>query len=88
MRPKDGPVLKPGQSYDWSLHYEPPGTNASGEIVVRLGGESVSLPMTKAQIPEDTHFDRFGFFTSTIGGQMVRVFFDDLQYTAVPKETF
>ena len=81
---KTGPILKPGQSYEWSLRYEPDGTNGS-EITVRLGNESVSLPMKKAQFPEDTHFDRFGFFTSTIGGQMVRVFFDDLQYTAAPK---
>lgn len=79
---KTGPVLKPGQSYNWTLHYDPPGTNGSAEIVVRLGDESVSLPMGKAQMPEDTRFDRFGLFTSTIGGQMVRIFFDDLQYTA------
>jgi len=82
---KTGPVLKPGQSYEWSLRYAPASTNGSGELVAQLGTESVSLPMTKAQFPEDTHFDRFGFFTSTIGGQMVRIFFDDLRYTAAAK---
>ena len=82
---KTGPVLKPNQSYDWSLRYEPSGTNGTGEIVVHLGGESVSLDMLKAQIRQGTRFDRFGLFTSTIGGQMVRIFFDDLQYTAAPK---
>jgi hypothetical protein len=84
--PKTGPVLKPGQSYDWSLRYDPPGTNSAGEITVQLGGESVSLDMRKAQMPAGTHFDRFGLFTSTIGGQMVRVFFDDLQYKAATQK--
>ena len=82
---KMGPVLKPGQSYNWVLHYEPPGTNGSGEIVVRLGAESVSLPLPKAQMPAGTRLDRFGLFTSPIGGQMLRIFFDDLQYTASSK---
>jgi hypothetical protein len=83
--PKTGPVLKPEQSYDWTLHYEPPGTNGSGNIVVRLGGESVSLQLPRAQLAAGTLFDRFGLFTSTIGGQMVRIFFDDFKYTAAQK---
>jgi hypothetical protein len=27
-------------------------------------------------------FDRFGLFTSTAGGQLVRIYLDDLKYTA------
>ena len=80
---KTGPVLAPERTFDWALNYEPAGTNTSGRIVVRLGSESVSLSLPREQRP--VLFDRFGLFTSNIGGQMVRVFFDDLQYTATPK---
>lgn len=79
---KTGPVLAPERSYDWTLRYEPAGTNSSGRIVVMLGDESVSMLLSKQKTPEGTSFDRFGLFTSTIGGQMVRIFVDDLQYTA------
>jgi hypothetical protein len=34
------------------------------------------------QKEEGATFDRFGVFTSDIGGQMVKIYFDDLKYTA------
>jgi hypothetical protein len=34
---------------------------------------------------EGARLDRFGFFTTTIGGQMVKIYFDDLEYTAAGK---
>ena len=32
--------------------------------------------------PKRAKFDRFGLFTSTAGGQMVKIYLDDLTYTA------
>jgi hypothetical protein len=77
-----GPVLVPGKAYDWTLVYDPAGNGGKGEIVVTLGQESVKLPIREARGVQGKSFDRFGLLTSNIGGQLVRVYFDDLTYTA------
>ena len=77
-----GPVLVPGKTYDWSLLYDPDANNAHGEIRVTLGGESVTLPMKQGIRKQDGTFDRFGLFTATVGGQLVRIYVDDVTYTS------
>jgi hypothetical protein len=77
-----GPVLEPGKVYDWSLAYDPAGADGQGEIRVTLGGESVTLVLRKGAKAEGATFDRFGLFTPAIGGQVVRIFLDNLEYTA------
>lgn len=76
-----GPVLVPGKSYDWSLVYDPTANGARGAIQVTLGDESVTLAFKPGWRTEGGHFDRFGLFTSNIGGQVVKIYFDDLKYT-------
>ncbi len=76
------PVLKPGKSYDWSLAYDPTANNNLGEIKLTLGGESVLLPLKPGRKQEGATFDRFGMFTSQAGGQLVRIYLDDLTYSA------
>lgn len=76
-----GPILVPGRSLDWSLVYDPAANQDRGEITVTLGNESVTLPLKPGQKAEGVHLDRFGLFTSTIGGQLVRIFLDDVSYT-------
>ena len=61
--------------------YEPGGNDGKGEIKVTLGKETVVLPMKAGSKTEGAKFDRFGLFTSTIGGQLVRIYLDDLKYT-------
>jgi hypothetical protein len=77
-----GPVLAPRMVYDWSLVYDPNAENGDGAITVTLGKESVTLPLRKGIKAQGARFDRFGVFTSTIGGQIVRIYLDDLKYTA------
>lgn len=77
-----GPILTPGKVYDWSLVYDPDAENGQGTITVALGGETMTLPLKKGLKAEGARFDRFGLFTSTIGGQIVRIYLDDLKYTA------
>lgn len=77
-----GPVLKPGKIYHWSLIYDPTAASGNGEIRLTLGMESVLLVLKKGIKAQGTSFDRFGVFTSPIGGQVVRLFLDDLNYTA------
>ena len=50
--------------------------------MVKLGEESVSLNLSAMPGRKALDFDHFGLFTSDIGGQLVRIYFDDLEYTA------
>ncbi len=77
-----GPVLIPGNVYDWSLVYEPAAEAGNGAIAITLDKESVTLPLKKGIKAQGARFDRFGLFTSNIGGQIVRIYLDDLKYTA------
>src|SRR5207237_10816508 len=77
-----GPVLAPGKVYDWSLVYDPAAEGGNGAVTVTLGAESVTLPLKKGIRTQGASFDRFGLFTSNIGGQIVRIYLDDVKYTA------
>lgn len=79
-----GPILTPGKMFDWSLLYEPTANNGHGEMRVTLGTESATLPLKPGQKQQGATLDRFGLFTSQAGGQMVKIFLDDLSYTAAP----
>lgn len=77
-----GPVLAPNKAYDWSLVYDPAAEKGRGAIRVTLGNESVVHPLPKNFRTQGGRFDRFGLLTTNIGGQIVRVYLDDLEYTA------
>jgi len=78
---KSGPVLVPGKIYSWSFSYDPTAENGLGAIRVRLGDEEVTLALRKGMKSEGATFDRFGLFNSTIGGQVVKIYLDDLKYS-------
>lgn len=77
----EGPLLKPGKVFEWSLVYDPAANGGAGEIRATLGGESVTLPLKPGRKAEGASFDRFGLFSTYPGGQMVKIYFDDLEYT-------
>ncbi|MCX6910302.1 MAG: hypothetical protein NTY01_19975 [Verrucomicrobia bacterium] len=77
-----GPVLTPGKVFDWSLIYDPAANGGNGEMRVTLGHESVTLALKPGQKAQGASLDRFGLFTSTAGGQMVKIYLDDLEYSA------
>ncbi len=77
-----GPVLTPGKVFDWSLLYDPTANDGQGQLRVTLGKETVTLALKKGLKTEGARFDRFGLFNSTIGGQLVRIYLDDLTYTS------
>ncbi len=79
-----GPVLTPGKLFDWSLIYDPAANGGQGEMRVTLGTQSVTLALKRGQKAKGAQLDRFGLFTSTAGGQMVKIYLDDLSYTAAP----
>lgn len=83
VRPKSGaPVLTPGKAYAFSLVYDPAADEGNGAIRVTLGDQSMTFPLKKGVKARGAHFDHFGLLSSGSGGQMVRIFLDDLEYTA------
>jgi hypothetical protein len=68
--------------YDWSLVYDPAAEVGNGAITVTLGKESATLALKKGIRAQGGSFDRFGLFTPAVGGQVVRMYLDDLKYTA------
>lgn len=78
------PVFEPGRTYEWSLVYDPAARGGQGAITAALGGESVTLDLKpdQKQKARNARFDRFGLFSVYPGGQIVRMYVDDLQYTA------
>ena len=77
-----GPILIPGKVLAWSLIYDPAANGGHGEMRVMLGAESVTLALKPGQKAQGATLDRFGMFTSTAGGQMVKIYLDALEYTA------
>jgi hypothetical protein len=78
----DAPILTPGKAFDWSIVYDPAGSDGRGEIRVTLGQESATLALKPGVKAKGATLDRFGLFNTTVGGQMVKIYLDDLQYTA------
>ena len=79
---RSAPVLTPdGKSHEWEMEYDPSG---GGAMVVRLDGETVRLDL-KLRGGREGHLDRFGVFTPRVGGSQVKVYFDDIRYTATPE---
>jgi hypothetical protein len=76
-----GPVLVPEKVFDWKLVYDPDGNDGNGVIEVTLGKDSVTLPLKGNDKKIGATFDRFGLFTSHIGGSYVQIYFDDMAYT-------
>jgi hypothetical protein len=82
--PKTGPVLLPERICEWTLVYDPTANDGQGTIQLTLGEESVNLSLRKGRRAKEASFDRFGLFTSDHGGSLLKVYFDDLKYTARP----
>jgi hypothetical protein len=75
-------VLVPQKRFEWKLVYDPDGNGGSGEIHATLSGETVTLALKSGDRAAGGKFDRFGLFTTHVGGSYVRIYFDDLSYTA------
>jgi hypothetical protein len=80
--PKSGPVLKPGQTYEWTFVFDPAANGGHGQMRATLGGESVAFDLRPGQKPDDVAFDRFGLVAVGTGGGQVKIYLDDLTYSA------
>jgi len=80
-----GPLLVPGKAYPWTLLYDPAANGGKGAIRVTLGEESVTLNLKQGHKKEGGQFDRFGVLSTYPGGQIVKIYLDDLKYTAAAR---
>jgi hypothetical protein len=76
-----GPLLTPGKVYRWSLVYDPAAEGGQGAVQVSLDNQSVKLSLRRG-FKQGALFDRFGLFNPGEGGQIVKIYLDDLKYTA------
>ena len=81
-QPKAGPVMVQNKATDWSLAYDPKGNRGNGSIRVTLGDEPVMLDLPPGFKVQGASFDRFGMLVVPAGGHHVKVYLDDLKYTA------
>lgn len=79
---QSGPVIVPGRLYEWSLLYDPAGNNGLGSMKVALGSDSVTLDLKRGDKSQNAWLDRFGIVSTRPGGSIVKIWFDDLKYTA------
>jgi hypothetical protein len=77
-----GPVLVPKRVFQWRLVYEPAGNGGKGTIEATLGDQSVTLALKPGDKERGAVLDRFGLFTGHLGGSFVKIYFDDVAYTA------
>jgi hypothetical protein len=77
-----GPVMTPRKIFDWKVVYDPSGAGGKGTVTSTLGEESVTLELKPGDKAEGATLDRFGLFTTHRGGSYVKIYFDDLTYTA------
>jgi hypothetical protein len=81
--PRNGPVLIPdGKPHSWKLSYDPGANGGQGSLHLALDKETISLDLKPGHKAEGAKLDRFGVFTIRAGGSHVKVYFDDLEYTA------
>ena len=80
---KQGPVMKRGKSAEWSIVYDPTANDGNGAIATTLDGETATLNLKPEQrrAAKDAHFDHFGLFSIGPGGQIVKLYLDDVTYT-------
>jgi hypothetical protein len=85
--PRKGPVLIPdGKQHSWTLSYDPKANGGNGVLRLTLDKEMTRFNVPAKHRAEGATLDRFGVFTVRAGGSHVKVYFDDLEYTAGRKK--
>jgi hypothetical protein len=83
-RLKHAPVLVPGKAQQWKLLYDPAANDGNGLITLTLDNESITLKLDPAIKRDGALLDRFGLVSIPPGGSALKIYFDDLTYTASP----
>jgi hypothetical protein len=81
----EGPVLVPQKVFQWKISYDPNANAGRGAITATLGDQSVTLSLKPGDKAKSATLDRFGLFSMNRGGSYVKIYFDDLSYTAAAR---
>ena len=85
--PKKGPLLlQDGKSRNWKLEYDPAENDGQGRIQWMIGDQRGELLLPASQRAEGAEFNRFGLSSVRVGGNQLKIYIDDLQYTATTSE--
>ena len=78
-----GPVIVPdGRRRQFTLRYDPEANDGVGRVTCTLDGEETVFDLTPDMRKAGATFNRFGLANVRRGGNSVRVYLDDLSYTA------
>jgi hypothetical protein len=81
---ESAPVMSLGKPQEWSIVYDP-AAEGPGTMTVTLDGKAAVMKVPANRAPSLESLNRFGLCTSSIGGQAVKIYFDDLEATGLPK---
>lgn len=79
---KGNVLLKAGTAYEWSVVYDPAANAGNGQMRVTLGDASATLNLKPGAKSAGALLDRFGLSSVGTGGGQVKLYLDDLTYTA------
>ncbi|MFO0949152.1 MAG: hypothetical protein U1D30_25115 [Planctomycetota bacterium] len=83
---EEGPILRPdGAKHVFKLQYDPNGGKGNGSITWTLDGQRQVVELAPGEKRDDATLDHFGIWNLQSGGHFVKVYLDDLRYTAGPK---
>ena len=79
---RQGSGAQARQGVDFLDYLRPHGQPGKRLVTVKLGDEWIAQTYKPGQLNKSAKLDRFGLCTATTGGQVVKIYFDDLTYTA------
>jgi hypothetical protein len=83
--PGQGPVLVPdSRPHTWSFAYDPSAAGGRGSIRATLDDKTVTFDLPAGRKAAGAKLDRFGILSLRVGGSRVKLWLDDLEYTAGP----
>ena len=75
---KTKPFAADGTAHQWSLAYEPEGSERGGRMTFTLDGKRYELPVAPSHRLDGATFNRFGILNQQASGDRMEVYFDDV----------
>lgn len=83
---KTAPLIAPdGKSHTWKIEYQPDADDGRGRLTVWLDDKKDTFTLPPEVRKAGATFDRFGLFVHEDGGTALRIYLDDLEYTAAER---
>jgi hypothetical protein len=80
---KTGPVILPdSKPHDWTLLYDPAANDGGGAITATLDDKSETVNLKRGVKSQGANLNHFGLFSGHTGGSKVKIWIDDVEFTA------